>query len=375
MFVCERGDSNPHEQAHYHLKVARLPVPPLPHIFETTSYHFSYIPFNPYFIPLPLPENFFLGYVVEMKVLTLISLFFVTYLQAETLTFEQFKKELTSGLTQYVKSQEENVTYKRGELIPLTKEFANRPIPLPAQPKNITHFSKGATFYSYNAETTRDYRWGCAWRAIQTSLSSYGIFQPFNILFYMFGPEKNLEILYRNLYPNDSLIFTKPFAPYDLTMGWAEPFVGQLVFHFYGITSDLELVNGLPSNAHAPQMAFRHSPLDFATFKTRLENHFKQEKPAPVMIDDGTLAMNIIGIAAEGTNTVLWISDPHIQEGVNQNPERMVGLYTITLDNIGRQIDSSLKGINKEILPFMMNEHGYKNLHFRNKHWMILFPQ
>ena len=27
---CERGDSNPHRLPHYHLKVARLPIPPLP---------------------------------------------------------------------------------------------------------------------------------------------------------------------------------------------------------------------------------------------------------------------------------------------------------------------------------------------------------
>lgn len=27
---CERGDSNPHRSPHYHLKVARLPIPPLP---------------------------------------------------------------------------------------------------------------------------------------------------------------------------------------------------------------------------------------------------------------------------------------------------------------------------------------------------------
>ena len=27
---CERGDSNPHEKTHYHLKVARLPIPPPP---------------------------------------------------------------------------------------------------------------------------------------------------------------------------------------------------------------------------------------------------------------------------------------------------------------------------------------------------------
>jgi hypothetical protein len=29
---CERWDSNPHKLPHYHLKVARLPIPPLPHI-------------------------------------------------------------------------------------------------------------------------------------------------------------------------------------------------------------------------------------------------------------------------------------------------------------------------------------------------------
>src|SRR3984885_15828186 len=30
LIYCERGDLNPHGLLHYHLKVARIPIPPLP---------------------------------------------------------------------------------------------------------------------------------------------------------------------------------------------------------------------------------------------------------------------------------------------------------------------------------------------------------
>ena len=37
-FWCERGDSNPHGLPHWHLKPARLPVPPLSHVPATAQY-------------------------------------------------------------------------------------------------------------------------------------------------------------------------------------------------------------------------------------------------------------------------------------------------------------------------------------------------
>jgi hypothetical protein len=252
-------------------------------------------------------------------------------------------------------------TYKRDKLEPLEKSLINPPLAI--RGGQFEFYAHRATFYPYNAEGIRDYRWGCAWRSIQTCLSSYQPAPSFEELFHHFGPLSTLKSLYKDKYGVEAPL-SKTFAPYELSNGWAEPFIGHLILHFYHIDSDLEFVNALPSAATSPPEVFRNKPLAFNNFKARLEEHFKGENPAPVMIDDGKSTFTIIGFKAP---QVLWIADPHLQEGVNSTS----GLYTVTLDETGKQLGHS---VTPDAKSNLISSNTVQGLHFDNKPWMVLFP-
>lgn len=182
---------------------------------------------------------------------------------------------MLNSLSKNIENQRTHKTYKRATLASLQEQEHNLPVPLASVAKKVKYFSENATFYSYNAEGIRDYGWGCAWRAIQTCLSTYKINISFEELFHLFGPFENLKKIYRNKYPTEEISNSKLFAPYDLSSGWADPFIGHMVMHFYDIPSKLEIVNGIPSVCNTPQHVFRDQPLRFNSFKKRLENHFK----------------------------------------------------------------------------------------------------
>lgn len=285
-------------------------------------------------------------------------------------------QNLKSNLITQIAHQKLSRTYLRETLETLRLQDANHPIPLHSIPHGITHFSKNATYYGYNAEGVRDHGWGCAFRAIQTCLSSYNITVPFKELFHLFGPASNLKQLFKNKYPNENIENEQSFAPYDLVNGWAEPFIGEMVMHFHEISASLECVNSIPA-CNAPRQVFHNKALSFTDFSTRLERHFKTEKASPVMIDDGLTALNIIGMGRRGTDTILWIADPHIKDGVNNatGNKTPCGLYSITLDGQGKQIDCSLFHEDAHQLPGMYCQQSYTGLHFANKPWMVLFPQ
>lgn len=156
----------------------------------------------------------------------------------------------------------------------------------------------------------------------------------------------------------------------DRTVYWRN---GQ---HFYHIPAALETVNDIPG-CRTPKEVFPPTPLKFAAFRTRLENHFENTNCSPVMIDDGLFTLNIIGMQQEGLHTILWIADPHIQEGVNQTLTRgqsPVGLYTITLNKTGKQLFCSLNDKDAHQVPYLFSENTHKGLHFDQKRWMVLFP-
>lgn len=290
---------------------------------------------------------------------------------------KEYRMDLLSELPKTIESQQKHKTYRRRRLTSLKKQDCNLPIKLTSLPKKVKYFSENATFYGYNAEGIRDYGWGCAWRAIQTCLSAYKIDTSFEELFHLFGPLKNLKIIYQNKYPAEELSNSKLFAPYDLFSGWAEPFIGHMVMHFYNIPSALETVNGIPCSCYAPQHVFHNKPLDFKIFRDRLESHFELQNSAPVMIDDGVYALNIIGIEKEELNTILWIADPHINEGVNYRlteETSPAGLYKITLNDKGNQLSCTLANEDKHQVSTMFSAGSYKGLHFDNKNWMVLFP-
>jgi Peptidase family C78 len=277
----------------------------------------------------------------------------------------------------HIELPNEHLPYKRQELSLVTEESRNPPTELNRPPQGIDSYAGGAIFYGYNAEGIRDYGWGCAWRAIQTSLSSYGLQVSFANLFHTFGPLDSLRKIYQDKYPSKNLTSLKEFAPYDTSSGWAEPFIGEMVLHFYGIPADLESINGIPRDCHAPKSVFHRPSLSFSAFKCRLENHFKIENSPPIIIDDGTYTFNIIGIGYRDLVTTLWIADPHIQEGVNRLPTEKTtnGLYTIDLNDSGKQISCSLDGEDQHQKSNLFSSGSYRGLHFNQKNWMVLFPK
>lgn len=283
---------------------------------------------------------------------------------------------ILSKLPTVIENQRSNKTYKREKLEVITSENQNLPIDLLTPPNKIEYFSKGCTVFTYNSEGVRDYQWGCAWRTIQTSLSAYNIKGNFESLFHLFGSKNNLEHIYQDKYPNEKLSSSKPFAPYDLDNGWGEPFIAEMAMHFYRIPATLEAINDIPTGCTAPKQVFHTKPLGFAAFKEKLKNHFKSGNAAPVIIDDSVCCLNIIGIGFEGKNTILWMGDPHIKEGVNnaQNKDKPSGLYTIILDEIGKKLSCSLDHEDNHQLVNMFTKKSYEPLHFDTKAWMVLFP-
>ena len=289
--------------------------------------------------------------------------------------YEIFKARVHQQLATFIRHQERYPMYQRQKLTFVSEASVNPPSKLSKPPMGIEFFAKSAIFYSFNAEGVRDHDWGCAWRAIQTCLSSYNIKISFQDLFHIFGPLRNLQAIYQNKYPNEELNFTKPFAPYELSSGWAEPFIGEMAMHFYGIPARLETINGIP-NCNAPHSVFHNPTLTFSRFKELLEIHFSRPNPAPIMIDDGAYAFNIIGIARNDSNITLWIADAHIKEGANLNRSEtnLNGLYTVTLNGNGEQVSCSLNDVDQRQKSHLTDSQIYQTFKFDIKSWMILIP-
>lgn len=223
-------------------------------------------------------------------------------------------------------------------------------------------YASTSTSYAYYSEGFNDGGWGCAWRAIQTCLSFIGVPPSFEELYNYFGQAEVLQDLWAKT--RRPAIDIDSCAPHKLASGWAEPLIGAMVLRHYGCPYELYLVNGRPGNAHAPREVFPDEPLGFAAFKGKLTEHFRESPPCPVMIDDGTYAMNIIGVKEEhDKGLTLLISDPHINPGVGT----LSGIYAVTLDENGRQISHTGFDANKTICPISV-------LNFGSKGWMVLFP-
>ncbi|MFA6916896.1 MAG: hypothetical protein WC222_10905 [Parachlamydiales bacterium] len=284
------------------------------------------------------------------------------------------KDKMLANLPQFISNQEFAKTYARPHLDQLKPNEVNLPIPLSSPPKEITHYSK-AIYHAYNAEGINDYEWGCAWRAIQTCLSAYKIKRSLKELFHLFGTLENLTQIYKNKYPQKNLPQTKVFAPFDLSNGWAEPFIGHLIMHFYGIESELLFINALP-RCYTPKEVFPKEGLLFSAFKEMLASHFAKTNPAPMMIDDGKFTFNIVGVGFENEDTLLWVADPHIKEGVNtvENLSSPVGLYTVRLNHLGEQTYSSLDAEDKHKIPSLYLPSIYYGIAFKSKPWMLLVP-
>lgn len=244
------------------------------------------------------------------------------------------------------------------------------------KPKNITWFAKDITFYPYNAEeveesgeAVNDGGWGCAWRSIQTSLSSYGDHykRNFSDLYHTYGKRSKLCQVYKDKYGeemSDNIPPEKPWtAPYERQNGYAEPFIGEMVMHDLGLSADLFFLKDPPKNCDAPRGAYHHCFEDFAGFRKRLCEHFTVPRPAPVMVDNGWHCINIIGMGIEGDFTHLWLADTRSRIQIKYEGEsttRLQQWIVLTVDKEGSPV------------------HAYPTddkLYYFDRYWAILFPK
>ena len=242
-------------------------------------------------------------------------------------------------------------------------------------PEGIEYSVKKGKYYGYNVESIIDYGWGCAWRCIQMMLYHHlvdtnktSLMLSFKDLFNQFGSKAVLVDIYKkmnNLETAPAFLEEKKFAPHDLSSGWAEPFIGQLVLSSFGKQCQLALINGYPVEANAHVDAFPKEPLTFDQFIQLLLKHFKGSNPGPVMIDDATFSICIIGIGINKGLINLWIADPHI----NTTGDASVGLCTVTLDKEGKLLKSS---VTPDQEKFLYHKGASSRIYFNTKPWMVL---
>ncbi|NRA45269.1 MAG: hypothetical protein HRU09_09975 [Oligoflexales bacterium] len=261
--------------------------------------------------------------------------------------------------------------------------------------------SDRATFYPYNSEGIVDHSWGCCWRAAQTSLSTLLDEVPhFETLFHLFGPKENLRKIYDDYIengnhpdysPNGSDLFSAGrFSPYQHEYGWSNPFVSKLILHYFGISSHLTSVNGIPDSLvkRSIPTTVLDSEVNFSEFRSLILEHFLQAKAMPLIPDDGQFAMAMIGAKEEADGTVkILMADPHIQGGANNHQVHLIfddngpenscenvsnltaGIYWVQLDKLGRQIQNSV-----ESPGLMFKTNSYAEIEFHKKPWMVLLP-
>ena len=229
---------------------------------------------------------------------------------------------------------------------------------------NLSHLY----FYYYNSESVLDCGWGCAWRSMQTLLkfqqSISGQNKDKEITFYNlftnFGSKNFLLDTYKKMKNKNIEILQKTnFAPHENDSGWAEPFISQLISYHFGFEGELILINDYPPKSYAPKEVFDIT-INFNEFVSFLNEHFSKKNAGPIIIDDATSSICIIGIKYDNESQImqLLIMDPHCVE----KPED--GLYIIILDGEGNQLGT----IPDEVKLASMS------IFFNQKNWMVFIP-
>ncbi len=226
----------------------------------------------------------------------------------------------------------------------------------------IQWMSDPVHLYTYSSEGVDDTEWGCAWRAIQTALASYEENVPgFVYLYENFGGREFLEKTAEELYVIDE----EWIAPHESWHMWADPFVGQMILHDYGLVTELVALNGIVAS-NSPSV--HQGTIDYTSFKERVEKHF-QENGCPIVIDNGTYAMNILGAGSDDDSFFLLIGDPHLILLRDEHP--LNGLYIVELDVSGSQISIDYPAVHHHFDPgsyTAFQQFGLSN-------WMILFSK
>ena len=169
------------------------------------------------------------------------------------------------------------------------------------------------------------------------------------------------------------------YAPHDLASGWAEPFIGNLIFYYLGFQTGLKTINEYPIHANAPKEVFEEN-INFEQLCSFLVHHFKTFG-SPVMIDDSHFSMVIYGIQfdddgggiiyALNTIVILSIGDPHIFSNKLPNLSS-VGCYDVLLDSTGKQLSNI---ISPETIDQYIYPGSYLGIQFDGKAWMMTYLQ
>lgn len=169
-------------------------------------------------------------------------------------------------------------------------------------------YARNVYFYYAGCDGLNDLGWGCAWRCLQTCASSYGF---------------HLSI--KDLYERFHTDFDE--VEKGLKAGaWAEPGYAKKIFKVY----KLYLYNRLQGSFKTPTKECSILPT-FDSFTKTLFDHFKA-RHTPIMLDDGSTALNILGIKKTDLDFfILWIADPH-------KTSKEAGLYYLVLDATGKRI-------------------------------------
>lgn len=278
--------------------------------------------------------------------------------------------------------------YKRMQLINLKEEktkgvfqskqckevIENRIKNIPFNISNIEYLS----YYYYNCESIEDYGWGCAWRAIQTSLSFFKNYLKeknkelndfdlsFPNLFMSFGHRNTLEKLFMKEYDiTDGTIpeylINKKFAPFETNNGWAEPFIAKLIFSHFNLHGELLLINQWPMYAFAPKEVFNRC-ITYNEWIEVINDYFQNKNASPIIIDDSirTLCITGVYIDKETNHHHLLLLDPHVKEPDIGD----TGIYKLVLTANGEFKNE----LNPQ--PTILG----KRLDFSSKEWMTFIP-
>lgn len=265
---------------------------------------------------------------------------------------------------------------------------------------DLIYSTKKANFYYYLSEGVDDLNWGCAWRCIQTLLSSLILndyehlkkdFKTFEIikfknLFYSYGSKKTLTELYNLSIEMDKetslpeFFNGKLFAPFENKNHWAEPFISYLIINNFcsnKASSELVLINGYPSTAYAPEEVF-HRRIGIQEFFCLLLNHFMSEDnfSFPVIIDNSICTYCIVGVVLkdfesnidyenkaddiDDCSIRLIFADPHV--GRNENPEDYLYCLRFSQDGYLLNSEEELKYTKFSMIDF--SENSYWMAHF-----------
>jgi len=253
-------------------------------------------------------------------------------------------------------------------------------------------------FYYYECESINDRGWGSGWRCFQTflktaqnyikkmdknndnkftKLNNFDI--SFENLFLTYGDraildniyiKKRLEYLANKIseiekekekentnleifrYEKEVLeknilsdfLKEKLYAPFETQYAWAEPLILDLICFDFDIKGKLYLINGPIEFAYTPKQLFEKI-LSFEDFiNLAFENFNNKKRPFPIIIDDSTVSLCIIGltkISKENNENIFkfLIADPHI----SKNSYAIGGIYSVEISENGKFLNENNK--------------------------------